>query len=94
MYLPTVVLLGTYGSSVRYHHEHGKYAAKHHVDTGPLRAIYMCSGIFGYGRGKGSTRAQIDGHQSSKLYSLRRSMQTWLGSLELAFGPKSGYSQV
>lgn len=38
MYLPTVVLLGTYGSSVRYHHEHGKYAAKHHVDTGPLRA--------------------------------------------------------
>lgn len=47
--------------------------------------------------GKGSTRAQIDGHQSSKLrylYSLRRSMQTWLGSLELAFGTKSGYSQV
>lgn len=38
MYLPTVVLLGTYGSSVRYHSEHGKYAAKHHVDTGPLRA--------------------------------------------------------
>lgn len=56
-----------YGSSVRYHHEHGKYAAKHHVDTGPLRAMYMCSGIFGYGREKGSTRARIDGHQSSKL---------------------------
>lgn len=28
---------------------------------------HMYSGIFGYGRGKGSTRAQIDGHQSSKL---------------------------
>lgn len=27
----------------------------------------MYSGLFGYGRGKGSTRAQIDGHQSSKL---------------------------
>lgn len=56
-----------YGSSVRYHHEHGKYATKYHVDTGPLRAIYMYSGLFGYGRGKGSTRAQFDGHQSSKL---------------------------
>lgn len=93
MYLPTEVLLGTYGSSVRYHHEHGKYAAKHHVDIGPLRAT--CTLDFSDTvEGKGSTRAQIDGHQSSKLYSLRRSRQTWFGRPELAFFPKSGYSQV
>lgn len=44
----------------------GKYAAKHHVDTGPLRAT--CTLEFSDTvEGKGSTRAQIDGHQSSKL---------------------------
>lgn len=39
-------------------------------------------------------RKSMATNPASYLYSLRRSMQTWLGSLELAFGTKSGYSQV
>lgn len=94
MYLPTEVLLGTYGSSVRYHHEHGKYAIKYHVDIGPLRATCTLEFSDTVEEKAPRVRKPMATNPASYLYSLRRSMQTWLGSLELAFGTKSGYSQV